>query len=187
MLGNAKALKRNNWECKGILIGPLMAPRFSRPPRFRHSVFHTLSKWRSRPRAQIPRRGWQADVTSRMCQTRTGSLARASFVRDLFDYVEASQDPDAHGTTSTVTAFLAGIRIFSEHAVTRHQARGVPFRIIPTPLGCHGRSVSSLKGRAVEPPLLVQRAGGFQALQAGFLCRTFHTSRGRTSAEHLHS
>jgi hypothetical protein len=28
MLGNAKALKRNNWECKGILIGPLMAPRF---------------------------------------------------------------------------------------------------------------------------------------------------------------
>jgi hypothetical protein len=28
MLGNAKALKRNNWECKGILIGPLMAPCF---------------------------------------------------------------------------------------------------------------------------------------------------------------
>jgi hypothetical protein len=28
MLGNAKPLKRNNWECKGILIGPLMAPRF---------------------------------------------------------------------------------------------------------------------------------------------------------------
>jgi len=28
MQGNAKALKRNNWECKGILIGPLMAPRF---------------------------------------------------------------------------------------------------------------------------------------------------------------
>jgi hypothetical protein len=22
MLGNAKALKRNNWECKGVLIGP---------------------------------------------------------------------------------------------------------------------------------------------------------------------
>jgi hypothetical protein len=35
MLGNAKALKRNNRECKGILIGPLMAPRFFRPPRFR--------------------------------------------------------------------------------------------------------------------------------------------------------
>jgi hypothetical protein len=30
MLGSAKELKRNNRECKGILIGPLMAPRFSR-------------------------------------------------------------------------------------------------------------------------------------------------------------
>jgi hypothetical protein len=30
MLGNSKALKRNNRECKGILIGPLKAPRFSR-------------------------------------------------------------------------------------------------------------------------------------------------------------
>jgi len=30
MLGNAKALKRNNRERKGILIGPSMAPRFSR-------------------------------------------------------------------------------------------------------------------------------------------------------------
>ena len=29
MLGNAKALKRNNGECKGILIGPSTAPRFS--------------------------------------------------------------------------------------------------------------------------------------------------------------
>jgi hypothetical protein len=28
MLGSAKELKRNNRECKGILIGPLMAPRF---------------------------------------------------------------------------------------------------------------------------------------------------------------
>jgi len=28
MLGNAKALKRNNRECEGILIGPSMAPRF---------------------------------------------------------------------------------------------------------------------------------------------------------------
>jgi hypothetical protein len=28
MQGNAKALKRNNRECKGMLIGPLMAPRF---------------------------------------------------------------------------------------------------------------------------------------------------------------
>ncbi len=30
MLGSAKTLKRNNRECKGILIGPLKAPRFSR-------------------------------------------------------------------------------------------------------------------------------------------------------------
>jgi hypothetical protein len=44
MLGNAKALKRNNWECKGILIGPLMAPRFSRPSRFRHCVFPSSPK-----------------------------------------------------------------------------------------------------------------------------------------------
>jgi len=28
MLGNAKTLKRNNRECKGILIGPSMAPGF---------------------------------------------------------------------------------------------------------------------------------------------------------------
>jgi hypothetical protein len=32
MLGSAKELKRNNRECKGILIGPLMAPRFFRRP-----------------------------------------------------------------------------------------------------------------------------------------------------------
>ena len=64
MLGSAKELKRNNRECKGILIGPLMAPRFSRPSRFRHSVFHSLSKSLSRLRAQISRRGWQADVSS---------------------------------------------------------------------------------------------------------------------------
>jgi hypothetical protein len=30
MLGNLRALKRNNRESKGILIGPSMAPRFSR-------------------------------------------------------------------------------------------------------------------------------------------------------------
>jgi hypothetical protein len=30
MLRSAKALKRNNRECKGILIGPSKAPRFSR-------------------------------------------------------------------------------------------------------------------------------------------------------------
>jgi hypothetical protein len=67
MLGSAKELKRNNRECKGILIGPLMAPRFSRPSRFRHSVFPSLAKSLSRLWAQISRRGWQADVTSRTC------------------------------------------------------------------------------------------------------------------------
>jgi len=61
MLGSAKELKRNNRECKGTLIGPLMAPRFSRPARVRHSVFHSLSKSLSRLWAQILRRGWQAD------------------------------------------------------------------------------------------------------------------------------
>src|SRR6267142_1936945 len=30
MQGSTKVLKRNNRECKGILIGPLKAPRFSR-------------------------------------------------------------------------------------------------------------------------------------------------------------
>ena len=30
MRGNSKALKRNKRECKGILIDPLKAPRFSR-------------------------------------------------------------------------------------------------------------------------------------------------------------
>jgi len=64
MLGSAKELKMNNRECKAILIGPLMAPRFSRPARSRQSVFHSLSKSLSRLWAQISRRGWQADVTS---------------------------------------------------------------------------------------------------------------------------
>jgi hypothetical protein len=34
MMGSAKALKRNNGEPKGILIGPLRAPRFSQKLRF---------------------------------------------------------------------------------------------------------------------------------------------------------
>jgi hypothetical protein len=29
MPGSVKALRRNNRECRGILIGPLKAPRFS--------------------------------------------------------------------------------------------------------------------------------------------------------------
>jgi len=34
MLGNAKALKRNNGEHQGILIGPSMAPRFFASMKF---------------------------------------------------------------------------------------------------------------------------------------------------------
>ena len=105
MLGRAKAWKRNNRECKGMLIGRVMVPRFSRPPRFRHSVFHALSKSRGRLRAEISRRGWQADLTSRILQTRTRDPARASFVWDFLDFVETSQDPDVHGTTSTVSVW----------------------------------------------------------------------------------
>jgi hypothetical protein len=33
---------------------------------------------------------------------RDSSPAGASFVWDFFDFVETSQDPDVHGTTSTV-------------------------------------------------------------------------------------
>ncbi|PYU50968.1 MAG: hypothetical protein DMG53_02265 [Acidobacteria bacterium] len=65
MMGNAKALKGNNWECKGILIGPLMAPRSFFDHRDSVTVY--LSKSRSRLRAQISRHEWQADATSRIC------------------------------------------------------------------------------------------------------------------------
>lgn len=62
VIGNAKALIKNNRECKGILIGPSMAPHFS-------SATEILSRWIFRPlpliqsrlRAQISRRGWQTD------------------------------------------------------------------------------------------------------------------------------
>src|SRR5467141_3592956 len=105
MLGSAKELKRNNRECKGILIGPLMAPRFFRPPRFRHCVFHSLSKSRSRLRAQISRRGWQADVTSsRVNQTGTPGPAVASFERNFFDF--ASRPPRIRMFTEPLLRFL---------------------------------------------------------------------------------
>jgi len=58
MLGNAKELKRNNRECKGILIGPSMAPHFSGaeiPLLFLRSTKSGVG-FRSNPR-----RGWQAD------------------------------------------------------------------------------------------------------------------------------
>ena len=44
MLGSTKALKRNNRESQGILIGPSMAPRFHRTLRFRHYVSSHCSK-----------------------------------------------------------------------------------------------------------------------------------------------
>ena len=39
MRGNAKALKRNNREPNGILIGPSMAPRFFVLVKFLHREF----------------------------------------------------------------------------------------------------------------------------------------------------
>src|SRR6266550_7981710 len=66
-----------------------------------------------RLRAQISRRGWQADVTSsRVCQTGTPGLAGASFERNFLDFVETSQDPDVNRTTSTVTALSGTGRLF---------------------------------------------------------------------------
>jgi hypothetical protein len=59
MLGNAKALKRNNRECKGILIGPSMASRFLRveiPPSYFLGAVGEASA-----SVQISRHGWQAD------------------------------------------------------------------------------------------------------------------------------
>ena len=43
MTGNSKTLKRNNEESRGILIGPSMAPRFSRRSDFRRPVFSQRS------------------------------------------------------------------------------------------------------------------------------------------------
>lgn len=63
MLGSAKTLKRNNGECEGILIGPSMAPHFFRDTEIPSPwVFRPLPKVSSRLRAQILRRGWQADA-----------------------------------------------------------------------------------------------------------------------------
>jgi len=42
MLGSAKELKRDNWEYKGILIGPLKAPHFFSVPKLRRRVFLSL-------------------------------------------------------------------------------------------------------------------------------------------------
>jgi hypothetical protein len=59
MLGSAKELKRNNRECKGILIGPLKAPCFlgAKIP----SLFFLAARKTRSASGQISRRGWQAD------------------------------------------------------------------------------------------------------------------------------
>ena len=62
MARSAKALKRNDKESNGILIGPSMAPRFFRADQIPSwCVFRPLPQIQSRLRAQISRRGWQAD------------------------------------------------------------------------------------------------------------------------------
>src|SRR5260370_27867901 len=62
MLGNTKALKRNDKESNGILVGPSMAPRFFRADQIPSwCVFRPLPQIQSRLRAKISRRGWQAD------------------------------------------------------------------------------------------------------------------------------
>jgi hypothetical protein len=60
MLGNAKELKRNDGECKGILIGPSMAPHFSRRSDSVVVFFLTVLR-EGVSLGQISRYGWRAD------------------------------------------------------------------------------------------------------------------------------
>lgn len=65
MVGSAKALKKNNKEFDGILIGPSMVPHFFGLSEILSAwVFHPLPQLPSRLRAQILRHGWQADCES---------------------------------------------------------------------------------------------------------------------------
>jgi hypothetical protein len=66
-MGNYRTLKRNNEERKGILIGPSMAPRFS---RFGNSPlgFHQSLRVR-RQRVQILRHGWHANPRKSLHRT----------------------------------------------------------------------------------------------------------------------
>ena len=104
MLGSAKELKRNNRECKGILIGPLMAPRFF---DHRDSVTAYFTHCPSRA-VGFGLKFCGADGKPTQLReyalTRPRSPAGESFVRDCFDFVQTTQDPDVHGTTSTVTS-----------------------------------------------------------------------------------
>jgi len=77
MLGNAKALKRNNWEYKGILIGPLPlnGPSFFSTTEIPSQCISLTVQVAQSASGSNSRRGWEADVTSRICQTRTRSPA----------------------------------------------------------------------------------------------------------------
>ena len=59
MLGNAKALKRNNEEREGILIGPSF---FFEPVKFRPGVFSPTALAMKSASAQVSRHGWQVDA-----------------------------------------------------------------------------------------------------------------------------
>jgi hypothetical protein len=71
MLGNAKALKRNNRECKGILIGPSMAPRF--PGRSDSVVVFFLTALREAS-AQVKLRGTDGKLTTELPRKRDFKL-----------------------------------------------------------------------------------------------------------------
>ena len=96
MLGSAKALKRNNRECKGILNGPLMAPRFS---DYRDSAIVYFTD------CQVEQSAWGSNFAARMASRRNFAkmldpklVVRlgASFWRAFFDFVGTSQDLDVH-------------------------------------------------------------------------------------------
>jgi hypothetical protein len=80
---NAKLLKRNDEACKGILIAPSKLPQnslvfFADVEIPKEWDLHPLPLIGSRLRAQILRRGWQADIWY-LCGT-----VRKSDIRTLF-------------------------------------------------------------------------------------------------------
>jgi hypothetical protein len=79
MLGNAKALKRNNWECKGILNGPSFFSTTEIPSQ---CISLTVQVARSASGSNFAARMASQRNFTRMCQTRTRSPAAASFVRN---------------------------------------------------------------------------------------------------------
>ena len=77
MLGSAKTLKRNNTECKEILIGPSMAPRFFESTKFLRGGFcsHCL-RHKVGFRPKFPQHGWQADERKGGLRSRPFSESR---------------------------------------------------------------------------------------------------------------